>query len=344
MKKIFKVISFGLLFLICFNLSQVTYIKAFAEENNSNPKLKDICDKIRNLKITEGELQELLDFGLSMEEAEYYYKLNEIVKQLEKHNIKVDLRDNIKEISDDDFANNISYYREQILLGNEAALKKALRTLNSLFEGKNYTYKLLRTFSNIESYEVIFPDGGKVIYSVKTNNQDEKNRVREVMNGENDIEGFNKPDKGYEEVLMNEGITYAYKNLASREGQWAFQSGLSYSKVYLYTEFILMEDKKSYITYGRGGQSSYGIVNVANSTGAFISREKNEGVKKPAEARNEVIFTVTAAFGAAFLILSMSINSGLSWTQYIIFRLYGAEDLGKDAYGAKYTWYAAAYK
>lgn len=348
MKNIFKVISLWLLFLICFNLSQATYLKAFAEEDDTNPQLKNICTEVRQLKITEEQLRELLSYGLSWEEAEYYYKLNEIVRQLEMKKIEIDLMDNFDEISDSDFQNNLSYYREQVLSGNEATLRKALRSLNSLFEGKGYADKLLKAFSNVTTCEVVFQDGAKVSYSVKPNSFDEKNISREVrevfINSEEEIEAFNKIDKGYEEALMEEGITYAYKNLASREGQWAFQSDLSYSKVYLYTEFILKEDKKSYITYARGGQSSYGIVNVANSTGAFISRDKSEGEKNPAEARNEVVFTVTAAFGAAFLILSMSINSGISWTQYIIFRLHEGEDLGKEAYGAKYTWHAAAYK
>jgi len=150
-------------------------------------------------------------------------------------------------------------------------------------------------------------------------------------------------NKGYEEILMEEGVSYAYGKVEAKEAEWCFESELSYSKIHLYTEFLLGTDKISKINYARGGQSSYGVVNIANSTGATISRTYSEGKDIPAEARNEVIFTVTGSFGASFLILSIGANPGYNWTQYIIFRLYEVEKID-DKYGAHYKWYAAEFK
>ena len=142
---------------------------------------------------------------------------------------------------------------------------------------------------------------------------------------------------------MDDGLTYAYEKLSSREGEWSFESGVSFSKVYLYSEFELNDEGVSTIRYARGGQASYGIINIANSTGATISRAVSQGKDLPAEARNEVVFTVSGSFGASFLSLSISVEPGMNWTQYIIFRLYEPEMVG-DYYASRYEWYAADYK
>ena len=319
-----------------FNLPIEVLALQNSKEKSNDEIIAEICDEVRNSPVDEEELLELMKEGLNREDAEFYIKLDKIIKKIEGSNLEVILDNSIENISDRDFRNNKEYYRNQILKGDKVALKKALKSLKNIFSGEEYTEKVMNTFSNKSAYEIIYPDGSKITYNTK-------NSQRENLNKE---ECTKKPvvsNAGYEETLMEEGVSYAYGQVETKEAEWSFESELSYSKVHLYTEFLLGRDKISKINYARGGQSSYGVVNIANSTGATISRTYSEGKDIPAEARNEVIFNVTGSFGASFLILSIGANPGYNWTQYIIFRLYEVEKID-DKYGAYYKWYAAAYK
>lgn len=315
-------------------------IEALALQNNKikddDKRIVEICNKVRTTPVDEEKLLKSTREGLSKEDAEFYIRLDDIVRRLEECDVEVILDNSIGDITDRDFRNNKDYYRNQILKGDKVALKKAFKSLKNIFSGEEYTEKVINTFSNKSAYEIIYPDGSKITYNTK-------NSQGENLNKE---ESTKKPvvsNAGYEETLMEEGVSYAYGQVETKEAEWSFESELSYSKVHLYTEFLLGEDKISKINYARGGQSSYGVVNIANSTGATISRTNSGGKDIPAEARNEVIFNVTGSFGASFLILSIGANPGYNWTQYIIFRLYEVEKID-DRYGAYYKWYAAAYK
>lgn len=342
------------------------FLISFAKDNDkfieSQVEIKYICEEVRSMDIGEEEVHELVIQGLTKSDAEYYIRLDKIVSLLEQENIEVKLDEDIEDISDREFFNNQSYYREKILQGDKVALKKALKSVDNIINGSEYTEKIISAFSDKASYEIIYPDGSRIFYNTKVKESEKKALIeRQQQKGlkskisenadnignNNDYKGKHpiyKPVKlGYEETIMDQGVTFAYENLGSRDGEWSFESGLSFSKVYLYTEFQLSDNGVSTIKYARGGQSSYGIVNIANSTGAVISRTTSEGSDMPAEARNEVIFTVSGSFGASFLILSLSVEPGMNWTQYIIFRLYEPRKI-EEYYGAEYKWYAAEFK
>ncbi len=306
------------------------------KRKNDDKRIIEICDEVRTTPVDEEELLKLTREGLGKEDAEFYIRLDEIIERLEESDLEVILDNSIEDITDKEFRNNKEYYRNQILKGDKVALKKAFKSLKNIFSGEEYTEKVINTFANKSAYEIIYPDGSKITYNTKSSQ-------RENLNRENNIKKPVISNAGYEEILMEEGVSYAYGKVEAKEAEWSFESELSYSKIHLYTEFLLGTDKISKINYARGGQSSYGVVNIANSTGATISRTYSEGKDIPAEARNEVIFTVTGSFGASFLILSIGANPGYNWTQYIIFRLYEVEKID-DKYGAHYKWYAAAYK
>lgn len=306
------------------------------KRKDDDKRIIEICDEVRTTPVDEEELLKLTREGLDKEDAEFYIRLDEIVERLEQCDLEVILDNSIEDIADKDFRNNKEYYRNQILKGDKVALKKAFKSLKNIFSEEEYTEKVINTFANKSAYEIIYPDGSKITYNTK-------NSQRENLNSEKNIKKPVMSNKGYEEILMEEGVSYAYGKVEAKEAEWCFESELSYSKIHLYTEFLLGTDKISKINYARGGQSSYGVVNIANSTGATISRTYSEGKEIPAEARNEVIFTVTGSFGASFLILSIGANPGYNWTQYIIFRLYEVEKID-DKYGAHYKWYAAEFK
>ena len=306
------------------------------KRKDDDKRIIEICDEVRTTPVDDEELLKLTREGLDKEDAEFYIRLDEIVERLEQCDLEVILDNSIEDITDKDFRNNKEYYRNQILKGDKVALKKAFKSLKNIFSGEEYTEKVINTFANKSAYEIIYPDGSKITYNTK-------NSQRENLNREKNIKKPVMSNQGYEEILMEEGVSYAYGKVEAKEAEWCFESELSYSKIHLYTEFLLGTDKISKINYARGGQSSYGVVNIANSTGATISRTYSEGKDIPAEARNEVIFTVTGSFGASFLILSIGANPGYNWTQYIIFRLYEVEKID-DKYGAHYKWYAAEFK
>lgn len=344
---------------ISFVINILSPVIVFSEERgrNEEDRIKDICAEIKQMKIDE-QVKELTSEGMTIEDAEYYIRLNNLVERLENENIEFFIEEDVEDISDHEFLINKDYYREKILDGDQRALKKAMKSLESLINGSEYAERVISTFSDKAAFEIIYPDGSKISYDTRIKESSEMAERERILQNENKskIENLSKildnnknkdvygPVKlGYEETVMDEGITYAYDNIGCREGEWSFESGLSFSKVYLYTEFQLGSNGESTINYARGGQSSYGIVNIANSTGGVISRPSSGGANLPAEARNEVVFTVSGSFGATFLILSLAVEPGMNWTQYIIFRLYDSEKID-DEYAARYEWYAAEYK
>lgn len=300
------------------------------EYNDDEVKLKHICAEVENQELNSCELSELLSSGLSTEEAEYYVRVGKIVDKLEENHIKICLED-YEYISDEDFRVNRDYYRKRILKGDKAAIGKAMETLNNLFKGKEYIEKLVDVFPDKNHYEIVYPDGTMVKYFSRLKNMDENSYYEPCLS-----EIYN-----YRETLIDGGVAPKSKNIEARECEWSFMSGISYSKIYLYSEF-LMDGDTSTIIYARGGQASYGVVNIANSTGAVITRN-NSANGRPAEARNEVIFNVTGAFGGNFMGLSLSVTPGANWTQYIIFRIYDSEECDQ-MYGAPYTWHGAVYR
>lgn len=342
MKNCRRKLSISLIIIFLLNILLSCNANAIDNSNN-NKQLMRVCEQVAGETVDKNKVKELVANGLSTEDAKFYLQFDRIVDILEKEQIIIKLCEGYEEISDRDFAENQNYYRKKILEGDEGALIKALSTLNNLFLGQEYAEKLINTYSNKDTYEVVYPDGTKIIYTSKLKDLNEE-RNEEI----NDLDSqcyINLNIDEYKETLMDDGIAYYGEGIGAREGEWSFQSGLSYSKVYLYTEFIFGEDNKSYITYARGGQSSYGVVNIANSTGGTISRQQSEGkYNLPAEARNEVIFNVTGAFGGNFLALSLSVNPGANWTQYVVFRIFETEEIGEGNYGARYTWHAAAFK
>lgn len=344
---------------ISFVIDILSPVLVFSEgrERDEEDRIKDICAEVKQMKVDK-QVKELTSEGMAIEDAEYYVRLNNLVERLENENIEVLIDDDVEDISDHEFLINKAYYREKILGGDKRALKKAMKSLESLINGSEYAEKVISTFSDKAAFEIIYPDGSKISYDTRIKessdraerermlqkeNKDKVENLSKILDN-NKKNGVYRPVKlGYEETAMDEGITYAYESLGWREGEWSFESGVSFSKVYLYTEFQLESNGESTIKYARGGQSSYGIVNIANSTGGVVSRQSSDGANLPAEARNEVVFTVSGSFGATFLILSLSVEPGMNWTQYIIFRLYDSEKID-DEYVARYEWYAAEYK
>lgn len=356
MRRSYKVILFTIVVVLVINISSSVLAKDGISRGNEE-RINEICLEVKRMDISE-EVNELIAEGIKKEDAEYYIMLNNLVRKLEAENIELLIDKDVEDIPDHEFLINKTYYREKILEGDKRALKKAMKSLDSLINGYEYAEKVISTFSDKAAFEIIYPDGSKISYDTRVKESSERaERERALQRKNKDslenlrtlLKGYKKKDAykpvklGYEETIMDEGITYAYDNIGWREGEWSFESGLSFSKVYLYTEYQLGSDGTSIIKYARGGQSSYGIVNIANSTGGVISRPSSNGEEFPAEARNEVIFTVSGSFGATFLILSLAVEPGMNWTQYIIFRLYDSEKIDGE-YAARYEWYAAEYK
>ena len=300
MKRIYRITLVVIATVFIMNISFQVLVMG-VDRRNHEERFKELCKEVKGMDIEE-QVQNLMKEGMNQEDAEYYIRLNILVESLEKEKIEVLLDNDVEDISDHEFIMNKRYYRGKILEGDKRALRKAMKALETLINGNDYAEKIVSTFSNKAAVEIIYPDGSKISYHTRRAKREEglneeSPLERELVNkGEwltEEIDTFKKkqPYKilnlGYEETIMDEGVTYAYDNLGWREGEWSFQSELAFSKVYLYTEFQLSKDGKSEIKYARGGQSSYGIVNIANSTGGVISRESSQGNELPAEARND---------------------------------------------------------
>lgn len=254
---------------------------------------------------TEEKIKNLIDDGLSKEDAEYYAHVDDMVKSMEEKNIKVILDDSIPDMSDEEIAKDKKGFRKRILNGDKVALKKALKSTTARVRGISDLKKLIEKNRGQTKYVIEYPDGSKC--------------------GVNLNPGIRSNDKL---VRPNEYCFWEYtQSTGYWYGGWAewwYEDYTSRSKIIITVDYFVDTGVSgSIVSYAMGGQSSYGTISIANSNGGVISRQ-NGNYYVPAEACNQVVFTTSGAFGCDFGPLAVSVTAGGSWTQYVYYRVFGS--------------------
>ena len=292
--------------LFSLTISSVAFAAPATTESQPDISISAQIDQIQN------------DYGLNKEDATYYAKLDNMLKEMKQNNEKIDLdSSDIKDLSDNDVTKDVKSFREKVLSKDKAALKKAVKSLTYI-KGTDETRKLMEKYRNMESYEIQYPDGSSVKVSGKLQKKDDNNNLV-------------TPSAAYSEAYMRTTYANGNGNWSDTE-TWQFKSAAGIANSSIYAEFNITNYANPgtvTMTYARGGQSYLGVVQISNSNGGTITRLHNDqSTQKPAEACNQVVFYVTGSFSAGAYGLSLSVSAGAGWTQYTYVRVYGNGVIG----------------
>ena len=301
-----------------------------------------------------GSKIELQKNGLSSEDADYYARLDSMVKQMEKEKIEVDVAD-APDLPKNFTITNENQLRKKILNKDKSALKEALRSeINLRATGPADLEKQLKEDikNNIsrESYTITYPDGSTISFSsgIKkigelTNIVDTTKKQTKVHS--NSIQNINASNDNTPNIsgpwneVTRMGFTANYaKNGAgiyTSTVTWTYSSPAGYSKVSDNFTWKFKPDKRwecdketstcnwaYYNTVERisdtGSSSGLGVVIVDNENLSNMGWRTTAGLYESIQGYTDVRFKVSGSFSASFLKLSIGVNAGNSWHQYAI--------------------------
>ncbi|KEO81683.1 hypothetical protein [Tumebacillus flagellatus] len=284
--------------------------------------LVTVCTTAHATEGTKGSeiVNDLLQDGLSLDDAKYYAELDGLVKQLSNDN-KVVSFNGVEEVSDDYARTHPQEMRKRVLKLDPAALKKAAKSNVNLMEhGQTDIQKQIesdRKKNSIkQSYEVKYPDGSKVTMKFGTEKAVDSSTDK-VETNTHVIGPWNSSSF----MFMDPGVTASgnYNTWC----EWSFSSGVNYSKLkdilnWNYNKTSSVSTDTTRAVSDTGSSASYGVVQIDNESLSNIGSYNAQGVWQYIQGYTDVRFKVTASFSASYMGLGVSGNAGAQWHQYAI--------------------------
>lgn len=318
-------------FIVLFSLSLSIIISTPVLAQTSIP----LNNSLSNLKVDytsmlghEGRgyeelVSELINDGLTQDDADYYAKMDILVNQIELHNIDVEscLKDE-KKLPDDYIRLNPDDVRSRALNLEPSALKTVLSQNDALDEGKKVAQNAMNAMEQ-ESNQcfditVDFGDGSKIIATSDT--VKDKAEDTELVTNTDDTHVKGPWNSSH---FYDYDLTYKTNGNYTTKSSWKYISGNSIAKVedvYKWSYKVAKDGKKSATYISDSGASSYaGVVTVDSEN---ISNHQNKLADEDGEyiqGYTDVVFSVSGSFAGTFEgVLSISVNAGAGWHEYCI--------------------------
>lgn len=258
------------------------------------------------------KVQALINDGLSPTDAEYYATLDDEVAQLEANHTRINLGKEVP-MTAQQIAANPDELRKRVLSLDPAAIKATL--LSPIYSRGNADINsLIKQHPNQNKYVVQYPDGSSISATIDPGT---------LVSGQS---SSSVTPQGYQEQIMSQQYTNQDGNWQNGGYTWKYQDGSSYSSVGVFGVDYSVHKDYSSITGFQTGQSSFGIVEIANASGQ-INYPSGYSNQTYAQVENQVVFDVTGSVGFSaslgWFSMGVSVNAGAYWTQYAIFRVYG---------------------
>ena len=305
-----------------------------AESSSSSKKsLKDLEVNYESMSGHEGRthdqlVKELLNDGLSQEDAEYYADVDILTNQIELQNINIedDLKD-VQKLSDQYARTNPDELRQKALNKDPSALKTLLSQNEAIFSGSKDTQQVVEQAVKKEKKDnkgykvtVEYPDGSKYILLANTVKIEESSSVKPntFVSGP-----WNSSDWFDYDAIWTPG---SYTTTTT----WQYQSGTSIAKVsdqFKWTYATSPSQKTTYVS--DTGSSSYaGTVTIGTE---YLSNHANTTATSQSQfiqGYTDVRFQVSQSFSANFQgIISISTSSGSGWHEYAVSEVSGVADI-----------------
>lgn len=270
-------------------------------------------------------VQELLNDGLSVKDADYYADLDILVNQIELQNISIDTDlKNAQKLSDQYARINPDELREQALAMDPSALKTILAQNDAMSFGKKDAQQVIQTLKkNNNGYNITieYPDGSKFIQSSNTvEKQPESSAVKTNTYVSGPWNSSSKFSSNYSIATPNRYVTTAY---------WQYTSGNSYAKVEDVFTWDFANSPTYKVTYvSDTGASSYsGVVTIGTE---YLSNHVGTSSSDPniyIQGYTDVRFQVSGSFSASFAGMGISVSGGAGWHEYCVTEVDGIADV-----------------
>lgn len=271
------------------------------------------------LKTVQEMVGENLQQGMTNEDAIYYANLTHMIQKLDVTG---------QRLSDQYARNNKAHFRNRILQGDKAALRKGMESFVNMQEnGFNDLVKMQeedRKKGQLKNkYTLIYPDGSKITATSFKKKKDNSDNNKLDKNGTHLIGPWNESYEGdFISGLDDEPDDY----IGGYE--WEYETGINKAKVKVILEWTLT-------IYGVtptwvGGTEYYsGVLSLdtTNSVKKGVVDYRNPNTDLYIQAYHDVRVKVSSAFSASFLLMSININAQSSWHQYSIVEVSGLNSL-----------------
>ncbi len=254
------------------------------------------------------KVRALLQLGLSQADAEFYASVDDKMAQLEAEHKSINLN-NVTAMTPQQEAANPNGLRQQVLQLNPAAIKATLES-PIYTRGTTDMNKMIAQNPNQNKYVVQYPDGSSITVSVNPGTLVSNQSTGSVS------------PQGYSEAIVTQQYTNENGTWQNGGYTWQYQDGSSVASLGVFGVQYSVNNDRSSITGFQTGQSAYGIVQISNAAG-IINYPSGYSDQTYAQVENQVQFSVSGSIGFTASFWSLSINSGMSWTQYAIFRVWG---------------------
>lgn len=259
-----------------------------------------------------------MTLGVSYKDAQYYAELDNKFIELERNKVVIDLSD-VEALSTQFALANPNSFKEMVMELDPAAIKTALQS-SSYVNGFDDVNELMEKNPNRAKYEIQYNDGSSVSVISSPGEPQEKKEVT---------------PSAYEEDIYWVSAHCGGSSCINASTEWTFTSALGYAKASIFNlnYGISYNGKDTYtMTVGNYdvGAASYGVVTYSTPSKNTISSATyyvpNWGPPTNAQAQGYFNATVSASVGGslnfAFGSLSLSVNGGASWTQYVNYRVF----------------------
>ncbi|MGG4394990.1 hypothetical protein ABEX25_11895 [Paenibacillus thiaminolyticus] len=310
-KKFFLV---GLSFFVIFG-SAISPISA--KQSNEHEQALEInyeTDLGHENRTKDEIIQELMGEGYSLDDSNFYAKMDILAAQLENNGIV--LEDTANEYSDLYIKANKEEIRKKALELDPSAIKALFKSSQSMSLGNEDIEKaqqLIKPFNDEMKYNIKYPDGSSATFYIKTSSneyQQEGIKTNTNLSGPwNQSEGFT--GENFEANPSSEYTTTTW---------WSYNAGISTAKV----EDVLKwghRDKSSVIDFVSDTGSSFyaGVVKIDTEYLSNSQTGYNSEREYVLQGYTDVVFTVSASFSASFgKYLGISVDAGAGWHQYCI--------------------------
>lgn len=262
-------------------------------------------------------VEELLSEGLNQDDAEYYAALDKFVKELESKGQEIDFSD-AEDLDDEWVRVNSKEFRNRILKGDKAAIKKAVLNqayLNGKKDIKELQERDKKSGNFRNKYTVKYPDGSSISLSGETIKEED---INGKVSTNTNIDGPWDESNWIKQTTFNNAGNYTSIT------EWRYLSGVNYSKVKDITRwgYNPVDDYHCWLISNDGASASYGVVQVA-------SEDKENNIYSDSRDTSgfcgytDVRFLVSGAFTASYSGLGINVGVNGTWHQYAVTEIFG---------------------
>ncbi|KGR83518.1 hypothetical protein CD30_19410 [Ureibacillus massiliensis 4400831 = CIP 108448 = CCUG 49529] len=320
MKKFLIYLATVALFMTQFSFSVPVSAKEVVKKPFESLKVNYEKDLGHEGRTKDEIINELLNDGLSYEDAEYYAKMDILVHQIEEQNIDISINESDK-LSNAYIKSNGKNLRNQALNLDKRAFVAMVEQNDAFLKGHKDVQKVkkfneehsISLNSPVQVIEINYPDGSKVVMEGSTVEEQVTDKVETQTWLTGPWTAETRINDGSDGFNDDDGGTYTTRTT------WRFVAG-SYASVQdvLRWKFGGKSDLTIDYISDEGSASYAGVVTIRNIDKENYKTGYSSEREHILQGYTDAEFAVSGAFSATFGVLSVDVEAGAGWSQFAI--------------------------